>query len=60
MNFHLEKENEQMLAELNELKAICSQTSSLNVQYKTKLEEASVLNDTLTNSNKNLKIQMSR
>lgn len=56
--FQLEAENERLLLKVEELKEICSLTSSLNVKHKFQLEKETNEKDALKEANHKLKLKL--
>lgn len=57
-NSHLEAENKRLSSKVDEMKEICSLTSSLNVKYKVQLDREVTDRRNLQESNQRLKIKL--
>lgn len=59
-NSHLESENRRLTKTVDEMKDICSLTSSLNVKYKLQLEKETTENEILKESNQKVKLKLNQ
>lgn len=57
-NNHLESENKRLSLKVDEMKEICSLTSSLNVKYKVQLDKEAADKTSLQESNHKLKLKL--